>query len=293
MHPQPALIAGPYGTVDTRLDDLREAITPLRDQLLNHSLYTNVNTLPRLRSFMRYHVFAVWDFMCLAKRLQRDLTSLGTLWLPPARPALARFINSIVLAEESDVDPEHRAASHFDLYVQGMQEVGASPAEVLRFLAMIEEGRDVGDSLALCAPPAAQTFVSHTLETVAEGTTVEVLASFLFGREDLIPDMFSRIQRQWIDSGQAARFSYYVARHIELDGGEHGPAGLAALAELAGDDEGAWHAARRAAASALAARLTLWDAVDRDLPNVEQVQPVRSARASKPAARVRTSRRAN
>jgi hypothetical protein len=74
-------------------------------------------------------------------------------------------------------------------------------------------------------------------------------------------DMFQRIQRQWGGSRHAARSSYYVERHIELDGGEHGPAGLTALAGLAGDDERAWNAARRAAESTIAARMRLWDAV--------------------------------
>src|SRR5258706_14798954 len=116
-------------------DTLRTALAPLRDQLLNHPIYASVNTLPRLRCFMRYHVFAVWDFMCLAKRLQRDLTSLGVLWLPPTQPSLARFINSVVHGEESDVDPEGRAVSHFDLYLSAMDEVGASTAEARGFVA--------------------------------------------------------------------------------------------------------------------------------------------------------------
>jgi hypothetical protein len=154
---------------------------------------------------------------------------------------------------------------------------------------MLREGRDVASSLAHCAPPAAQTFVSQTLATVAEGTTVEVLSSFLFGREDLIPDMFSRIQQQWSGSQRAARFSYYVARHIELDGGEHGPAGLQALAELAGDNEGAWDVARRAAESAMSARIALWDAVDAQLPHVRELRSVRSPK-SKPERRGRKIR---
>src|ERR671911_1723504 len=151
MQPQLALSTISSSTVATRLDALRTAIGPLRDELLSHPLYANVSSLPRLRCFMRYHVFAVWDFMCLAKRLQRDLTSLDVLWLPPARPALARFINSIVLAEESDVDPDHKAASHFDLYLDGMQEVGASPVDALLFVEMLRDGRDVESSLAHCA----------------------------------------------------------------------------------------------------------------------------------------------
>lgn len=251
------------------VDTLRTALAPLRDQLLNHPIYASVNTLPRLRCFMRYHVFAVWDFMCLAKRLQRDLTSLDVLWLPPARPALARFINSLILAEETDLDPDGAAASHFELYVRGMEEVGASTAEALGFLTMLREGRDLEASLAAWAPPAARTFVSQTLTTVEQGTTIEVLSSLLFGREDLIPEMFSRLVPQWIESQRAPRFTYYVARHIELDGDEHGPAGVRALAEAAADDERAWEAARGAAASALAARITLWDSVHAELARID------------------------
>ncbi len=238
-------------------------------RLLNHPIYASVNTLPRLRCFMRSHVFAVWDFMCLAKRLQRDLTSLDVLWLPPAHPVLARFINSLILAEETDLDPDGAAASHFDLYVQGMEEVGASTAEALGFLAMLREGTDLGASLAAWAPPAARTFVSQTLTTVEQGTTIEVLSSLLFGREDLIPEMFSRLVPQWIASQRAPRFTYYVARHIELDGDDHGPAGVRALVEAAGSDERAWESARDAAASALAARMTFWDNIHADLARID------------------------
>ena len=256
----------PAGTEPARLDTLRLAIAPVRDELLGHPIYEAVDTLPRLRRFMSYHVFAVWDFMCLAKRLQRDLTSLDALWLPPARPSLARFINSIVLAEESDVDPEGHAASHFDLYLAAMEEVGAPTETAHRFLARLREGAPVEASLAAAgAPSAAASFVAETMQTVEQGATIEVLSSFLFGREDLIPDMFSRLLPRWTESRQARRFAYYVERHVELDGDEHGPAGQRALGEMAGDDPATWEAARRAAESAIAARTALWDRVHADL----------------------------
>jgi Protein of unknown function (DUF3050) len=248
------------------LASLRAAIAPVRDELLAHPIYRAVDTIPRLRQFMSHHVFAVWDFMCLAKRLQRDLTSLDTLWLPPPRPSLARFINSIVLGEESDVDPDGRAASHFDLYLAAMEEVGAATAPPYRFVLLVRDGVDVETALTVSdASPAVHTFVRQTLQTATQGTTIEVLSSFLFGREDLIPDMFSRLLPLWADSTQARRFTYYVERHIELDGDDHGPAGLRALAEMARDDEAMWETARGAAESAITSRIALWDGVHADI----------------------------
>jgi hypothetical protein len=244
------------------IDDLRRAIARVRADLFGHAIYEAVDSVPRLRCFMSYHVFAVWDFMCLAKRLQRDLTSVDVLWLPPARPSLARFINSVVLAEESDVDPDGHAASHFDLYVAAMGEVGAPTEAARRFVSLLHEGMEPLQALrAVGASPAIEAFVGHTLDVVQHGSTIEVLASFLFGREDLIPEMFARLLPRWAQSHDARRFTYYVERHIELDGDDHGPAGERAIVELAGHDPAAWRAATLEAESAIAARIALWDAI--------------------------------
>lgn len=247
---------------DVAYAELRAAIEPARKALLEHPLYRAVDTLPRLRVFMATHVFAVWDFMCLAKRLQRDLTSMDPLWRPPAMPEMARFINGVILGEESDDGPEGEAISHCELYIGAMDEVGAPTEIVRRFIGLISDGVEVEVALtAAAAPRAARTFVRRTLATALDGDTVEVLASFLFGREDLIPDMFSRLLPRWEASRTAKKFTYYVKRHIELDGDSHGPAARKALIQLAGTDPGAWRAARRAAEDAIAARLALWDRV--------------------------------
>jgi hypothetical protein len=252
-------------TVVIGLDALRDAIAPLRNELLAHPIYHSVDTLPRLRRFMSHHVFAVWDFMCLAKRLQRDLTSLDRLWMPPARPSLARFINSVVLGEESDVDPDGHAASHLDLYLAAMEEVGAPTTVARRFLSTLRDGGELDAALDAHTTPRTGAFVRETLRSVDQDPTIVVLSSFLFGREDLIPEMFSRLLPLWRESNDARKFMYYVERHIELDGDEHGPAGLRALAEMAGDDEQAWNAATRAAQSAMAARIELWNGVHTEL----------------------------
>ena len=46
----------------------------VRTRLIEHPIYAALGDQASLRTFMEHHVFAVWDFMCIVKSLQRDLT---------------------------------------------------------------------------------------------------------------------------------------------------------------------------------------------------------------------------
>ena len=107
-----------------RLDDIRAQIAPARARLLAHSLYARMASLDDVQRFMESHVFAVWDFMSLLKRLQRDLTCLDLPWVPVGEAEVRFLINEIVCGEESDVDPAGTRISHFELYLRAMHEAG-------------------------------------------------------------------------------------------------------------------------------------------------------------------------
>ena len=63
------------------------------------------------------------------------------------------------------------------------------------------------------------------------------MASFLYGREDVIPSMFSNLLEKWrIGANRAPMFVYYLKRHIEVDSDQHGPAAKAILAAATADD---------------------------------------------------------
>ena len=61
------------------------------------------------------------------------------------------------------------------------------------------------------------------------------------------------------------RFMYYLNRHIEIDGDEHGPLSLKMVSELCGEDALKWQEAAEVAQKSLAVRIALWDAIDQEI----------------------------
>ena len=247
---------------------LQARIHPLQQRLAKHPLYASIASIEDLHTFMQSHVFAVWDFMSLLKALQRGLTCVDVPWLPSPQPEARRLINEIVLGEESDLH-QGRAASHFELYLQAMRECGASTTVIDALLAQLRDGSPLENALrTMSIPDAARIFVQHTFALIQKGQLHATAAAFTFGREDLIPDMFRGFVRE-LDQQMAGRlelFVWYLERHIEVDGEEHGPMALRMVAELCGDDPQRWQEAGDAAEQALLARRALWDGILQSLP---------------------------
>lgn len=249
------------------------ALTPLRNALNNHPVYQALTGIEDIRIFAEAHVYAVWDFMSLLKALQQRLTCLDTPWKPAASPTLTRFVNEIVLAEESDVNEVGETKSHYAMYLDAMEEIDARTGEIHRFMALLDAGMNVTDALEhLNIDLRVKDFVRYTFEVINTGEAHKIAAAFTFGREDLLPDLFLRVlHRADPESSKYVKFRYYLERHIELDGDEHGPLALQMVEELCGNDAVKHQEAVEVATTSLKKRLELWDAIHERIGMVKKV----------------------
>jgi hypothetical protein len=247
---------------------LNARLEPLRDALAQHEIYNRVNDVASLRVFMTSHVFAVWDFMSLLKTLQRTLTCVEIPWIPPRDIHSARLINCIVLGEETDEVAPGEYTSHFDLYLTAMDELGADRDPIDAMIYSLRSGETVEEAISgVEIPESTRDFVRTTMH-IAGGAVHEVAASFLHGREDLVPMMFRHILAGLATDPtlECVSFRRYLERHVDVDEHEHGPMSRRLLRSLCGNDEAKWEQAAEAAAVGLASRLELWDGV------LEQIQ---------------------
>ena len=230
-------------------------MAPLREQLLSHPVYPSLRDFESVRIFMKFHVFAVWDFMSLVKTLQRQLTCIETPWLPPKNIRAARFINEIVLAEETDDIGEGVVLSHFELYLRAMNELGADTQPVLKLVQLVQ--RESPDLRSFSSEGGVWSFLANTFTVVGQQPH-QVAAAFLYGREDIIPAMFARILNEVSEERELTYFRKYLERHIQMDGDCHAPLARKMLAELCGEDEVKWQESLVAAEASIRARIDLW-----------------------------------
>lgn len=245
------------------VDQLIQQLEPLRLQLAKHPLYHQMKEVEDVRVFMESHVFAVWDFMSLLKSLQIHLTTVALPWIPSSNPKVRRFINEIVLGEESDIDQSGKSVSHFEMYLDAMEEVGANTDQVSSLVNSIAAGENVQNAInSLPISEQVKMFMKFTFEVIATGKPHIIAAVFTFGREDLIPDMFIEIVKGIQDNSDVTleKLVYYLERHIELDGDEHGPLSLEMIASLCETTQH-WDEALLYSKMALANRIALWDSI--------------------------------
>ena len=159
------------------IQHIEQELTDLRQQINQHPLYKTLETIDDIKTFMEIHVFAVWDFMSLLKALQNHLTTTCIPWTPKGHGEAARFINEIVMGEESDVNELGEAKSHYEMYMDAMDQIQADPSIIKAFLySSIKQGDSIETALnthqlddKICA------FINFTFDVIKSGKNTVLL----------------------------------------------------------------------------------------------------------------------
>lgn len=247
------------------INSINTFIQPLKNELTQHSLYKKIKTIQHLQIFMQTHVYAVWDFMSLLKALQSQLTCTTSPWFASPNPEVRYLINEIVLAEESDLTIDGKRSSHFEMYLQAMTKSNTDIAALEKFLNLVKS-TDIFNAIETSnLHPNIKEFLIFTFEVIRNGKSHEIASAFTFGREDLIPSLFTGLLNELRENFPHVDLSeliYYFERHIELDADEHGPMAFEMISYLCNNDPEKWKEVQIIAEKALEKRIKLWNAIE-------------------------------
>jgi hypothetical protein len=240
-----------------------EIILSFKNRLEDHPVYAAVASIEDLQCFMQHHVYSVWDFMSLIKYLQSVIAPTRYPWTPHGDANVRRFINELVLEEESDeTSKPGEFSSHFELYTNAMHEIGANTSMSADFISAVRQD-GIDKALALPGIPSpSREFTSTTFRFIQANKPHQVAAALALGREHIIPCMFrSILKRMSVSESQAPIFHFYLNRHIHLDEDFHAPLSLRLLNSLCANDAQKSQEAIDAAHDAVNARIKFWDGV--------------------------------
>ena len=252
------------------MDKITQNLEPLKSKLKNHNLYNIINTQEDLKIFCESHVFAVWDFMSLLKKLQVELTSMNIPWMPSNNSEVSKLINEIVAGEETDETLDGSAISHYEMYINAINDIGVDTNLISNQISSLNDINTIIDDInKLDIDDYIKEFLKFTFRIINNDKTHEIASAFTFGREDLIPDMFIPLLEK-INSSDNTRIDkliYYFKRHIEVDGDMHGPMAMKMLSFLCSDDETKINESLVASKDALKVRIALWDGIENKILN--------------------------
>ena len=252
------------------MDKITQNLEPLKSKLKNHNLYNIINTQEDLKIFCESHVFAVWDFMSLLKKLQIELTSINIPWMPSNNSEVSKLINEIVAGEETDEALDGSAISHYEMYINAINDIGVDTNLISNQISSLNDINTIIDDInMLDIDDYIKEFLKFTFRIINNDKTHEIASAFTFGREDLIPDMFIPLLEK-INSSDNTRIDkliYYFKRHIEVDGDMHGPMAMKMLSFLCSDDETKINESLVASKDALKVRIALWDGIENKILN--------------------------
>lgn len=154
-------------------------------QLCAHPVYRQLTTKARIKCFISYHIFGVWDCVKLLKILQNKMSiALQSQFLECSND-INKLLNEIVFAQESYLFPFGKPNPDFANYLRAIAALGADSDCLWYFI----ESQDNLDLLK----PGIKELVEFNLAIAESGTIAQILTTFSLGREQLTSQMFASI----------------------------------------------------------------------------------------------------
>ncbi len=233
--------------------------------LENHKLYERVNDEQSLRLFMEHHVICVWSYNFLLREIHQELVGLIHPLNSQSQKEAIRLVSEMILEEEVEEQMDGSLLSHFEIYLEAMQDLGANISPIVSFFDLQDSGQNWQTALKHARFPTAVGRYARKMSRFAQAPLHEKAAALFYEGEPFIPDSFLLRLGQLGNHVKISRLLDYFERHIE---GLKRPGFSASgrLVEiLCNNDEQMSMEAEQAAEEAMKNRVELWNYINDQL----------------------------
>ena len=162
--------------------------------------------------------------------------------------------------------PDGGFVSHFELYLEAMDAAGADRSNIQRLINELQNGKSLEESIKN-QDPLVQNYLRQTFQLIERDSLTGLMASFCYGREDIIPDMFRQLIKRLSkkDPQRWRKLGFYFTEHIDCDENRHGPMARTMLERHCSQDIAQSDEAVQTAKNALLQRKQFWDEIHKNM----------------------------
>jgi hypothetical protein len=125
-------------------------------------------------------------FYVFIKSLTKSFNTTKIPWTPNEDSASARLINQIIVDEESDLNYNGSPKSHFEMYLEAMEEIQANTEPIKKFLNDEIKLEDIKKHIKnYNIDPSIKSFLNFSFQTIEGWKSHEIAAALLLEERKL------------------------------------------------------------------------------------------------------------
>ena len=142
----------------------------------NKDLVDSIENVEDARAFMENHIFAIWDYMSLMRALENKLRDDSLPWFPSNNGKSLKTLSKIVNEEEYAVDSDGSIKSHFEMYLEAMEEMGANTSDILNVLSHSRTINLIDEALTLSGTSMESSHYTRFIYTIIKSQKTHLMA---------------------------------------------------------------------------------------------------------------------
>lgn len=223
--------------MDYNINYIENEINETFNNIKNHDIKNVISSIEDIQVCSEKCIFSIWDYFTLSKYLESSLRNFNFVWLPNKNAESIKKLTNLINKEEFDYDINGNIKSHFEMFIEAMEEIAADTSDILniinhsKYINLIEEINLVNYNTDISI---YNKYIYSTIKTGKPHLMAGILA---YSKDFLITDLLIKKLNE-IDSTKKFKKLHHILNRIKLsNSNKNKEILLQIVSNLIGDDK--------------------------------------------------------